>query len=201
MIGLSFFFVTTLYIQSNLLTIKNELFNPTKKRMKKIINISFIFFSIFIIIFGFFGYYCLGNIYTTDIFFLRKTIPNKKFEKIYRILLSILAILLLLYSSTINITLKNFLLQNLKSCNNFYFVSLFPLILMCFLAFGYPKVVEILGFVSCLVNSTNGYILPTLAAIVVEKKRGGSKGKVFGLVCYLVLVFCLAMASFIFLII
>lgn len=198
MISLSFFFVTTLYIQSNLLTIKKELLNPTKKRMKKVINISFIFFTIFSFIFGFFGYYSLGNTYTTDIFFLRKTIPGKKFEIIYRILLAIIAILISLYSSLINITLKNFLLKNLKICKNFYFVSLAPLILMCIISFCYPKVIGVLGFVSCLVNSTNGYVLPTLAGIVVERKKG-HKFRVFFYSVYLFVVVSMALSSFVFL--
>ena len=168
--------------------------------MKKVINISFIFITIFSFIFGFFGYYSLGNNYTTDIFFLRRTIPGKKFEIIYRILLAIIGILILLFSSFINITLKNFLLENLKNCNNFNFVSLAPLVFICIISFCYPKVIEILGFVACLFYSTNGYILPTIAAIIIEKKKNRRGNLIIFYYFYLTFVFIMAFASLFFLI-
>ena len=94
--------LTVFYIQSNLLVAVNSIKNPSKRRAHKIVNYSFIYFLLISITFGIYGYVCLGDYFTTDLFMLRNTFEGKKFENVYRVILFAMGLSLLLYTSFFN---------------------------------------------------------------------------------------------------
>jgi len=98
-------FISVFYIQSNILTNKVNLKNPTFKRIRKSLRISILLF-LWSFFFGVYGYFCLGDNFTNDLFMLRKSIGGK-FEIIYQIILALFAIFMMLYISFFNISFKN----------------------------------------------------------------------------------------------
>ena len=151
-------FMSAFYVQSNLLTMKTEVTNPTYPRMTKTVNISHLFFLVFSLGFGFYGYYCLGDNYTSDLFMLRKSFDGKRFEEWYRVILVLMAVCYILYMAFFNISLRNFIHSNFNYKPNLYLVSLGPLTLAFLLAWSYPKIVNFLGYNALIVCLLNGFL-------------------------------------------
>jgi len=166
-------FMCAFYVQSNLLTMKTEVTNPTYTRMVKTLNVSHLFFLLFSLGFGLYGYYCLGDRYTTDLFMLRKSFDGKKFEELYRLILVLMAVCYILYMAFFNMSLRNFIYSNFSYKPSPYLVSLGPLTLACIVTWAYPKIVNFLGYNALIVCLLNGFLFPIMIArkIFVEEKK------------------------------
>lgn len=168
-----FIFMCSYYIQSNLLTMKKDTSDPTLTRMLKTLKISHAFFLLFALAFGAYGYICLGDRFTTDLFMLRKSFPGKSHEEWYRMILALIAVFYILYMSFFILSFRNFLFGNFKANPSFYTASLGPLTISALLAFAYPKIVNFLGYNALLVCLLNGFLFPTMIMriIYVAEKR------------------------------
>lgn len=75
----------------------SHLKNPNERRNKKVIRYSFIYYFIFSILFGFWGYKCLGDSFTSDLFFLRASYEESFSEWVYRGILGIYGFFIVLF--------------------------------------------------------------------------------------------------------
>ena len=153
-------FLTAFYVQSNILTVKQDLKNATRRRLKKTIKISHYFFIFFGLIFGAWGYFCLGDIHTSDLFMLRASYKNKKYEFIYRIILIIFGFFSLIYISFFNLSLRYFIERIFENRTNFYLISILPLFLAVLISAFYPKIMNFLGYNAILSCIPNGFVFP-----------------------------------------
>jgi hypothetical protein len=189
-------FICAFYVQSNLLTMKTEVANPTYTRMVKSLRISHLFFLAFGLAFGFYGYYCLGDRYTNDLFMLRKTFEGKKYEQLYRMILIAMAACYILYMAFFNISLRNFIHSNFDSKPNHYLVSLGPLFLAFVLSWSYPKIVNFLGYNALIVCLLNGFMFPIMIARKIFVKEGRSRWVIHGLDALTFVLLAISAVSF-----
>ena len=165
-------FLASFYIQPNLLTTKEDLLNPTPMRLKKTLNYSHLFFLFFATVFGFYGYYCLGDNFTNSIFMLRQSFAGKRFEGLYRFMLLWGAFNGLTYLSFFNLSMKRYINSITKTPKNQIVVSLLPYFCAAFLAFAYPNIEEVFGLNAILVILVNGFIFPTFMKRSMDLKEG-----------------------------
>ncbi len=164
------------YIQPFLFSLRQELQHPTLKRSKKVSQISTSFILILNVIIGCFGYWVLGDVYTQEIFILRKPYPNKNYvsELFIKLLIIIFFILntlsLAMYNSTIREYLGNFYDVN-KNRKTYIFYSLFPFLLICIFSFVYPNIIKVLNLFGYTVCNFNGYIIPFMMKIQLEMRK------------------------------
>ena len=182
-------FLNAFYIQSNILTVKRDLKNADNRRLKKTIKISYYYFIAFGLIFGAWGYFCLGDTHTSDLFMLRASYKDKKYEMIYRIILIIFGFFSMIYVSFFNLSLRDFIERIFKNPPNFYLTSILPLILAVLISLFYPQIMNYLGYNSIFSCLPNGFIYPLLIKyqiMVKEKERKLFLG--FNIFCVFVLL-------------
>ena len=125
-------------------------------------------------IFGFFGYYCLGDVHTSDLFMLRKSFPGKQNELIYNIVLIFYCIFITFYSSFFNLCMKDYIrtAYNVSWSNNF--MSIGGLTFVLSVTFLYPNFVNLIGYNAIFVCLFNGFVFPCLLKRKLIKKRNQS---------------------------
>lgn len=192
-----FIFLCSYYIQSNLLTMKIDTFNATFTRMTKTIKIAHVFFLFFAIIFGCYGYLCLGDRFTSDLFLLRKSFPGKHHESIYRIILVLVALFYVHYMSYFIISFRNFFYSNFKYKPSFSVISIVPLTIAAVIAFSYPKIVNFLGYSAIMVCLMNGFLFPIMIAkhTAAIRKKHWIVHRLLDVIC--VVLVCIAITSLI----
>jgi amino acid permease len=192
-----FIFLCSYYIESNLLTMKIDTHNATMARVTKAIKISHIFFLFFASVFGSYGYLCLGDRFTSDLFMLRKSFPGKHHETIYRILLVFVALLYIHYMPYFIISFRNFFYSNFKYQPSFSVISIVPLTIAAMISFGYPKIVNFLGYSAILVCLMNAFLFPILIVKQTEAIRHKHWTIHRSLDATCVVLVCIALASFV----
>ena len=170
----SMIFMTVFYMQSGILTMKKDMLHPNLRRMKKTLSISFVLLTCIAMIFGFFGYYCLGDMHTSDLFMLRKSFPGKQNELIYNIVLIFYCIFITFYSSFFNLCMKDYIktAYNVNWSNNF--MSIGGLTFVMSVTFLYPNFVNLIGYNAIFVCLFNGFVFPCLLKRKLIKKRNQS---------------------------
>ena len=128
------------------------------------VNYSFLYFAIFALFFGIYGYYCLGDNYTTDLFILRRAYEGKKYEIVYRVILFLTIIGNLAYMPFFNLGLRTTITQIIGE-SNFIYISLIPFYVSIIISIVYPDIMNFLGYNGVFVIMINGFILPTLMYI------------------------------------
>lgn len=154
-------FISGYYVQSVILTMKKDLYNPTLERLKKTINYSHLFFITFALLFGIYGYFCLGDKYTSPLFMLRQSFQGKRHEYLYRGILFWTAINALIFLSFFNLSCKNHINTFFQERPNQKLVIFIPLFLAAMLSWVYPKIEKLLGFSGIFIVIANGFIFPT----------------------------------------
>jgi hypothetical protein len=190
-------FMCAFYIQSNLLTMKTDTFNPTMPRMLKTIKISHLFFLGFALCFGFYGYYCLGDTYTSDLFMLRASFEGKEYEDIYRLILILMAVFYVLYMAFFNLSLRTFIDSNFDHKFSKYTISLVPLTVAALLTIAYPRIVDFLGYNALVVCLLNGFMFPIMIVIRIYKEERKSRSIIFSLYALIFLLLILSGISFV----
>lgn len=132
------------------------------RRCKKVLNTSFAFYLLLSISFGIFGYFCLGEKFTNDLFMLRTPFSGKQHESAYQLIIMFFGFFLLLYIGFFNLSINILLERILKERYNRFVVS-FSLITICafFCAF-YPNIINFLGYNGIISCIPNGLIYPLL---------------------------------------
>ena len=164
------------YVQTFVFSLRSELLLPTLKRTKKVASISTLCEIAIFIVIGFFGYYSLGDKFTPSLFILRKPYPNKSeiSEYIFRTTVSVFFVLNVLGLAMFHQSLRDELYPYIKMKNErlkFILLSLGPYFLLITLAFAYPYVISYLNISAYSINNFNGYILPILMKIEINKRR------------------------------
>lgn len=170
-LGLKFLvtLLTGFYIQSNALTIKEELTNPTMTRLVKILRISYLFYFLVGIVFGLFVYVMLGDENTNIFFILRPAYSGKRFEWLHHILVLLMAIYNLLFGSFFNITYRNYILNNFSKKANKMITGIIPLFFAAVIIYAYPKIINISGIFGIISYSANGYFFPLIMKLKLKK--------------------------------
>ena len=194
-------FLTAFYIQSNILTVKRDLKNANNRRVKKTIKISYYYFVTFGILFGAWGYFCLGNIHTSDLFMLRASYPKKRFETLYRIILCFFGFFSLIYISFFNLSLRDFIERVFKNPPNFYITSILPLIVAVLICMFYPQILNYLGYNAILSCIPNGFIYPLLIKFQLLKKENERKLFIWFNVFCTILLLVISAVTFVYLIV
>jgi hypothetical protein len=185
-----FIFMTSYYIQSNLLTMKNDTRNPTLPRMLATIKTAHVFFLLFAVSFGFYGYYCLGDVHTSDLFMLRKSFEGKQYEQVYRGILVLMGVFYVLYMSFFNISLRTFINNNFTHKFSKNTINLVPVTMAAILAIAYPNIVNFLSYNALLVCLLNGFIFPILIVKKIYIEKGRSRFIIWSLnlLCFLFVI-------------
>lgn len=155
-------FLSAFYVQPNLLTMKRDLSLPTTKRLMKTLNISHFIFLMFGVLFGGYGYYSLGDNFTSPMFILRKTFEGKTHEWVYRCLLIWTTFNAMIYLAFFNLSFRNFINSLTPRKLNQKLVNYAPLFAAAFLSWVYPKIEKVFGLNGICVCLVNGFVLPTL---------------------------------------
>lgn len=162
------------YVQPFIFSLRGELLLPTIKRTKKIAKVSVIIETLLFCALGFLGYFALGDVYTPNIFILRKPYPGKNSysEFTFRCAIGLFFILNSLGLAMYNPSLRDYI-DPLFSMKNeklkYIIVSLAPFLIICIIAFVYPHVIDITNFFGITIYNFNGYIIPILMRIQTLK--------------------------------
>ena len=164
------------YVQPFIFSLRGELLLPSLKRTKKIAKTSVSIEAVIFIVLGVAGYFALGDKYTTDMLILRKPYDGKNeiSETIFRVTIAIFFLLNTLGLAMYNPSLREYLYPyiNIKSERvKFAVVSLVPFFIICFVAFAYPYITNVIGFFSVTVYNFNGYIIPIMMKIKILKLK------------------------------
>ena len=157
-----FIVIAAFYIQPSLMTVKSEILNPNLRRVIKSARISYIYLTFISIICGLYCYLCLGDIYTSDVFMLRKSFEGKRRELIYKSLLAVIALMSLLYAKFYHSNMKFFLANNYLNQSPTQFLYLIPWLCALLLTMAYPKIINFLGYNSVTIFILNGYCFPIM---------------------------------------
>jgi amino acid permease len=168
-----FIIITAFYIQPSLMTMKAEIQNPNLRRVIKSARIAYIYLTFISIMCGLYCYLCLGDIFTSDVFMLRKSFEGKKRETIYKSILAIIALMSLLYAKFYHSNMKTFLAYNYLNQSQAQFLYLIPWIGALMLTLAYPKIIDFLGYNSVTIFILNGYCFP----IMLKRKILALSGK------------------------
>ena len=112
------------------------------------------------LIFGIYGYVCLGDYFTTDLFMLRNTFEGKKYEDVYRVILISMGTFILLYSSFFNHSFQALFKEIFNVNINFYVLAITPMALAILFACFYPKIINFLGYNGIIICTPNGFLYP-----------------------------------------
>lgn len=186
------------YVQPYVFSFREELLLPSVKRIKKISNISIGFEVVAFIVLGFLGYFALGDVYTPDLFILRKPYPSKNpiTEHIFRAAITLFFVLNTLGLAMFNPALRDYLSDMVKMKNEktkYILLSLGPFFITCTIAFLCPSVIELVNFFGYTVNNFNGYIIPVLMKIQVLKMQKARAWKI--VLCYMLVVTLIVMGA------
>ena len=168
------------YVQPFIFSLRGELLLPSLKRTKKISTISVSLEATIFVVLGFIGYWSLGDLYTPNLFILRKPYPGKSqiSELIFQLSICFFFLLNTLGLAMFNPGLRDYL-YSFSTCKNTWFkymaISLAPFLLICTLSFAYPYVIRITNFFGFTINNFNGYIIPILMKIQIIKAKKQSK--------------------------
>lgn len=188
-------FITVFYVQSNILTVINHLSNPLKRRTQKVLAYPFFYFILFSLFFGFWGYFCLGDFYSSDLFFLRKSIRQDLFERIYQVILAAFGVVLVIFLCFFNLSFMQLWRQIFSNNINYYLMSLTPLYLAILFVMVYPNIVNFLEYNGIIVCLSNGFLFP----ILIKMHLVTSKAQKFGLGLLMFALVALNAASMFFL--
>jgi hypothetical protein len=159
---LFFILVSSLYIQTSLMTMKGEIANPNLRRMLKSSRIAYTYILVFAMILGVYFYSCLGNHFTSDVFMVRKSFHGKLNEGKYVVLVAILAILNLAYIKFYHGNMKGFIVVRFKPKPSSEVLYIIPWIASLLFVLVYPKVLNFYAYSAATVFLLNGYLLPIM---------------------------------------
>ena len=118
------------------------------------------YFFVISLLFGIYGYVCLGDYFSTDLFMLRNTFPGKKYEDFYRIILIFMGTFILLYCSFFNHSFQALFNEIFKTNINFYVLAIVPMTIAILFSCFYPKIINFLGYNGIIVCTPNGFLYP-----------------------------------------
>lgn len=167
----SFMLLTSLYIQPSLLTIKKELPNVSPKHLQSTVQKTFILITFVCVTFGLYCYWSLGDLHTHDLFMLRTSFPGRKGEGFYLILLASVSIFNLFYIRFYHANMVSYLQDTSVYFKDHPYMTILPWILSLLVVFLYPKIIQTLGYLACTVFLLNGYILPMIMKIKLNRRR------------------------------
>lgn len=171
-IRLVFMLLSSLYIQTSLMTMKGEIANPNLRRMLKSSKIAYIYTIILAFVFGVYFYCCLGDLYTSDVFMVRKSFTGKPAEGFYVVLVAVLCLLNLAYIKFYHGNMKGFILVRFNPKRLVETYCILPWAFSLIFVLVYPKVLNFYGYSACTVFLLNGYILPLLMKRKILKAKG-----------------------------
>ena len=168
------------YVQPFVLSLRGELIDPSKKRMTKVSTITIAFETVLFCFVGFAGYMALGDNYMTELYLIRQPYPGKSIytELIFKVVIGLLFLCTSLGISIYNPTIRDYLYQTLnlgEERKTYVIVSLLPFAGYCLIAFLIPNIVSIFNLTGLTICNFNGFIIPSMMAIQLIRKNGGSK--------------------------
>lgn len=191
-----FIIITAFYIQPSLMTMKTEILNPNLRRMVKSAFVSYIFLTLVSCACGFYCYFSLGDLFTTDVFMLRKAFKGKEREGIYMAILAMITIMSLFYTKFFHANMRSFLKASYLGDGASQVKYLIPWVLALLTALVYPKIINFMGFCAVSVLILNGYGIPVLLKKKLYKIDGKSKLKMWLCDLSLVCMTLLGLGSF-----
>ena len=143
-------------------------------------SLATLFETLLFCVLGCAGYLSLGDKYMNSFYLLRQPYPNEQpiIETVYRVFLGLFFVLGSLAIAAYNPTMRDYMIEILnlgKSKKAHVFASLFPFACCCLLAFLIPNVVNIFSIAGATVCNFNGYILPSMMTIKLNRMNGASK--------------------------
>ena len=163
------------YVQPFIFSLRGELLLPTLRRTKKIAKISVFSEGVIFVFIGFLGYFFLGDNFTPKLFILRKfDEQNHILRNIFIFIIAVFFVLNTLGLSMYNPSIRNYIgtfMDVDKTRLRYVLVSLVPFALICFSASRFPYINKTLNIFGYTVFNFNGYIIPFLMFIAVNKRR------------------------------
>ena len=171
-------------IQTYVLDIKRELYEPQKRRLIKITKISLCLETLLYLVVGVAIYLCLGNMFTPSFLLDKYPINQDQFgERILRILMAFFLFFIILSLPVYNPSLRNILLsycRKRRNKTNFIFFSVFPFFCISVIAFFLPYMRELVTILALTFYNINAYLIPLcLKLIVLYKQKANLLTKLF----------------------
>eukprot|EP00347_Sterkiella_histriomuscorum_P011644 403371663 len=171
-LGIVFFAFTN---QTQLLPVYNELDNPIKRRIMKVIKRSTFITCSFYILMAMFGYFStLGR--TSDIILSRESLPSMSTDY-FMILSSVAVLVVMVVNMVVNfLPFKNNLFQmlyehdDISKKQNIIITGVFYVIIII-ISIIFPDVISVLGIFGGLTSTSICYLIPVLVIELDNKKK------------------------------
>lgn len=167
------------YVQPFVFSLRKELFIANKRRINKVGGISVMLAAVAFLLLAFFGYFALGDLYTPVLFILRKPYPGKNYisEMIFRCTITLFFIFSTLGLAMYSSVLRDYVYHTLKIQDGklkYFMITVAPYFIIFTTGFVYPHVINLTNLFSLTIYNFNGYIIPLLLKIQLNRVQGAS---------------------------